>query len=286
MLNNMADFSRFLNGAVDNAVRRAMRSNAGQYEGSWEYHVIQPGTAYTMPNEFVWVKTTKYGSQASVVYANRAVCDVDIKIDQSHATKSSNNLTSNNIDSEFFQNGQHPFFWPNPYYVAGGQRILFTGGTANANTYFVLHGFRPIKERAIQSSRIPFVYTMGWNNIAQSTINVDTCEILRNTKFIITHTICIQRAIDTAGNYMVETPNMSIDIHYLNKPVGPNTLNSEMLFGTPTDPFVLDAPLAVDGGDSIYITGTAPAWGALNRDVFLYFVGVQITADSQLATSL
>jgi len=278
MFNRLDEFSRFVNSSVDGAVRRAMRSNSGQFDGAWEYHKITPGTAYTVPNNFVWVSTVKYGSQANVAYAQRANCNVDIKIDTTHATKSSNALTANDLDSEFFQDAEHPFYWPIPRYLAGGQRVLFTGGTAYTGAYFVMHGFRPIKDRVMQSARIPYVYVMGWNNIAQSTVNIDTCEILTDTKFVVTHVIALQRNINATGNYTIETTNMSLDVNIVNKPVGPNTINTAMMFGSPSFPFKLDAPITIDGGNSIYVTGTAPAWGANNRDVFLYFVGVQILA--------
>lgn len=280
MLNDARALSSFVSAVAETAARKAMRGNSGQYEGTWEYHKITPDTAYTMPNEFVWTSTVKYGSQANVAYAQRANCNLDIKIDNTHALKASNTLDASSIgvDSELFQDVQHPFYWPTPYYIAGGQRILFSGGTANTNSYYILHGFRPIKERAMQTTRIPFIYTMGWANIAQSTNNIDTLEILRNTKFVMTHVIAVQRLIDTSANYSVEVTNMNIEVNCVNTAIGRSTINSSMLFGTPSFPFKLDAPMIIDGGDSIYINGTSPAWGADNRDVFLYFIGIQLMA--------
>ena len=128
---------------------------------------------------------------------------------------------------------------------------------------------------------------MGWNNIAPSTNNIDTVEIMPNTKFVITHVISIQRVIDPVGNYMVETPDMNVDINIVNKPVGRTTANTAMLFGTPQFPFRLDAPVVIGAGNSIYINGTAPAWAdGLNRDVFLYFVGIQLTGNNVPMTSV
>lgn len=287
MLNNMNEFSNAVGTVVNDAVRRAMRKNSGQFEGTWEYHVITPNVAYTMPNEFVWVSTVKYTSQASVAFARRIDCNFDITIDSTHATHSSNGLPLNELDCEIFPDAQHPLYWPTPRYVQGGQRIYFAGSTPFTGTYLVLHGFRPIRERSVATNRIPFIYTMGWNNIAPSTNNIDTVEIMPNTKFVITHVISIQRVIDPVGNYMVETPDMNVDINIVNKPVGRTTANTAMLFGTPQFPFRLDAPVVIGAGNSIYINGTAPAWAdGLNRDVFLYFVGIQLTGNNVPMTSV
>ena len=122
MLNNMNEFSNAVGTVVNDAVRRAMRKNSGQFEGTWEYHVITPNVAYTMPNEFVWVSTVKYTSQASVAFARRIDCNFDITIDSTHATHSSNGLPLNELDCEIFPDAQHPLYWPTPRYVQGGQR--------------------------------------------------------------------------------------------------------------------------------------------------------------------
>lgn len=257
---------------ISEIVQRQLRTGQ-QYVGEFEVHRVNPDEAYTMPNEFCWLGTTKSGTQASVAYADRAKVLTKIEV---------NNYPihyADTVDSELFQTAEHRLEWPTIFYLSGGSTVKFSDGNANSASYYVLHGFRPIKSRAkSEVGKFPFIYTARQAAAAPSTIYQKVVETLPRTRFILTHLVGVQRVLDTGGNYTVESmDDINVDIKVANRNICKKAVIGEQIFGSPSYVYRLDAPLTIDEQHTIFVELTTPAWAdGFSRDVNFYFIGVNL----------
>jgi hypothetical protein len=270
------EVARFIREEVSRAMREGRR-----FRGETTLYKVDVDMPFTVPEEFCWLKTCKYGSQADVSAADRANTKFDLKVNNEKLNY------DQQLDTELIQMAEHPFEWPIMHYLPAGTKIEFDGATANSSTsYFVLHGFRPIKATLRQMAKRPFIYSMAFENCTQNTAYSDTLEILPDTTLYVTNLIALQRCRFEVGgvftNYLVEANDVSIEMTIMNRPVNMKSISTGVMFGSPSYPYTVDAPIPIRGGTTILLNINTPAFGASERDIYLYFVGVEVNSTNVL----